>query len=213
MKQLRVIVASGYPVVCLGLRQLLEATAGIPVVGETDEGAAALHMVEQLAPDLLVLNPPLRGMTGVEVAQRLRTSRSRTRVLAFGHTVDDQAVFDLLDSGVLGYLLMDEEPEAIVAAVRGVARGEGGWLSRRVAERVARRACSAAEKGPGLLTPRQLEVARLITLGLDSRRIAGKLCITERTVKYHVGNIYSQLGISSRTEILLWGMRHGLAEN
>jgi len=211
MKHLRVVLASGYPIVRLGLRQLLEPTCNILVVGEAHDGAQMLHLVDQLAPDVLLLDPCLHGITGVEAVQRLGTSGSAARVLVLSHRADDECVFDLIDAGVLGYLLMDEEPEAILAAAYGVARGEGGWFSRRVTEKVARRA-PRDDGGLSLLTPRELEVARLMTLGLDNRRIAEKLCLRERTVKYHVGNVYSKLGVSSRSEVVLWGVRHGLVE-
>lgn len=199
------------PVVRLGLRRLLESTPDVLVVSEAGDGAQLLRLLAQPAVDVLLLDPHLRRISGVEVVRRLRASASSPRVLVLSHRADDECIFDLIDAGVLGCLLSDEVPEAILAAVHGVARGQGGWFSREVTERVAMRA-SNGDGGLGVLTPRELQVARLMSSGLRNRDIADKLCLSERTVKYHVTNIYSKLGVSSRSELVLWGVRHGLVE-
>lgn len=211
MEQLRVILASRYPIVRLGLRRLLESTPDIAVVAETGDGAQVLHLVRHLAPDALLLDPALDGIPGAEVVRRLQETVSPLRVLVVSHGADDEAMFELIDAGVQGYLLADEAPEAIVAAAHGVAQGESGWLSRRVIQKVMRRR-AVGDAGLDRLTPREREVARLMTAGLSNRQIAEKLCLGERTVKFHVSNIFDKLGLSSRSEVVLWGVRHGLVE-
>ncbi len=138
MKQYRVILAVASPVVRLGLSRLLERAPDILVVGEASDGASVLGMVERVTADVLLLDPDLGGMSGVEVAHLLHARESPLRMLVLSNRADDDCVLDLLEVGVLGYLLTSEPLDVIVSAVRGAARAEGGWLSRQVAERVLR---------------------------------------------------------------------------
>ncbi len=139
MKTIRVVLAEDHPVVREGIRTLLERAPDLVVVAEASDGQEALRLVEEMAPDVLLLDMEMPGLTGVEVARRLQAARSPVRILALSSHDDDQYIFGLLEAGAAGYLLKEEATEAIVAAVRGVARGEVGWLSRPVAQKVMRR--------------------------------------------------------------------------
>ena len=146
MKTIRVVLAEDHPVVREGIRTLLERALDLVVVAEASDGQEALRLVEEMAPDVLLLDMEMPGLTGVEVARRLQAARSPVRILALSSHDDDQYIFGLLEAGAAGYLLKEEAPEAIVAAVRGVARGEVGWLSRSVAQKVMRRMEGRAEE-------------------------------------------------------------------
>jgi DNA-binding NarL/FixJ family response regulator len=143
MRPIRVALADDHQVVRIGVRTMLEKAPDIVVVGEASDGAGALCLVAELAPDILLLDVEMPGMTGIEVARRLQASGSPVRVLALSAYDDAQYIAGLLASGAAGYLTKDEAIELIVDAVRGVARGEQGWLSARVRS-------SAGKAAPGV---------------------------------------------------------------
>lgn len=216
MEAIRVLLADDHPVVREGIRSLLERAPDIVVLAEVSDGAEALRLAEELAPDVLLLDMEMPGahpepaewVTGVEVARRLRAARSPVRVLALSAYDDEQYIFGLLDAGAAGYLLKDEAREAIVAAVRGVAQGEVGWLSRPVAEKVMRRMREETEEVCPL-TERELDILRLLAKGWTNARMAEELRISKRTVKFHVENLLGKLGVGNRTEAVVEGIRRG----
>ena len=206
---LRIVLADDHPVVRGGIRMLLEQEPDLTVVGEADNGIAALHLVATLTPDVLLLDMEMPGLKGLEVAQRLRDQEAAVRVLALSAYDDEQYIFGLLDSGAAGYLTKDEAPQTIVEAVRGVARGEGGWISRRVAEKLVRRRRYQQAVD---LTERERDVLHHIAQGLTNPQIAETLFIAEGTVKNHVSHIYDKLGVRTRAEAVAWAWQHGVAE-
>ena len=208
METIRVILADDHPVVREGIRSLLDKAPDITVVAEASDGAEALRLAEGLTPDVLLLDMEMPGVTGVEVARRLRAAGSPVRVLALSAYDDEQYIFGLLEAGAAGYLLKDEAREGLVAAVRGVARGEMGWLSRPVAEKVMRRVGKGTEEVCPL-TGRELDVLRLLAQGWTNARIAEELGVSERTVKFHMENLLGKLGVDSRTEAVVEGIRRG----
>ena len=190
--RIRVVLADDHPLLRLGLCTLLNATRDIAVVAEADNGEEALRLVARLNPDVLVLDMSMPGLSGDEAARRLKASGSPVRVLTLSAYLDDRFVFGAIDSGAAGYLLKDEAPSKLVEAVRGVAHGEGGWFSRRVAEKLAQRGHKARRSEEPLkepLTEREIEVLALLARGLDNVAIADALSLADGTVKNHVSNV------------------------
>jgi len=207
---LTVIVVDDHPVVRAGVRMVLDAAEGINVLAEGTTGADALRLVALHHPDVLVLDVNLPDINGVEVTRRLREQGETAAILVMTVHDDSRTVFGLLENGATGYVLKDEALETLERAVRAVARGES-WLSPTVARQVVKRAVGDVIAAPeSLLTPRELEVLRLLAQGLDNAAIAQQLVVTRRTVQNHVSNIYGKLNVASRTEAALYAIRHGL---
>jgi DNA-binding NarL/FixJ family response regulator len=205
---LRVVLTDDHPVVRSGIRALLEQAPDITVVGEADNGTDALRLVAALQPDVLLLDVQMPGLDGVEVARQLKASGSPTFVLALSAYDDEHFIRELLACGAAGYLTKDEAPDAIVEAVRGVARGEEGWFSRRAAARLA--AWSRSDNaGQPRLTEREADVLRLLSRGWSNNQIAEELFVTERTVRFHLRNIYDKIEVNSRGEAIAWALREG----
>jgi len=205
---IRVLLADDHPVVRSGIRAELDGAEGIEVVGEASSGDEALRLVEELRPDVLVLDVVMPGMDGVEATRLLQERHPELRILALSAYEDNEYVFGLLSAGAVGYVLKEEALDTVVEAIRAASRGET-WLSKRVEEKVVRRA-TGEEEVP--LTGRELEVLRLMAKGWSNQRIAKELSITERTVRFHVENILTKLGVRSRTEAVVEGVKRGLVK-
>ena len=208
-----IVIVDDHPIVRAGMRAILDSAADIDIVGEGENGADALRLVDELRPDVLALDVQLPDLNGLEVTRQLRAKGASTAVLILTVHNDPQTIFGLLESGAVGYVLKDEALETLVSAVRSAARGET-WLSPAVASQVVRRAvagsASDATEALSALTPREVEVLRLIARGLDNTAIAQELVLTKRTVQNHISNIYGKLNVASRTEAALLAIRRGL---
>ena len=208
-----VVIIDDHPIVRAGMRAILDSAGDIDILGEGVNGADALRLVNEHDPDVLALDVSLPDMNGVAVTRTLRQQGARTAILILTVHNDPQTIFGLLESGAVGYVLKDEALETLVNAVRAAARGET-WLSPAVARLVVRRAvagsASDATEALSALTPREVEVLRLIARGLDNTAIAQELVLTKRTVQNHISNIYGKLNVASRTEAVLLAIRNGL---
>jgi DNA-binding NarL/FixJ family response regulator len=136
MKTTRVVLADDHAAVRAGIRCILQSAPGIQVVGEARNGIEALHLIEEVSPDVILLDMEMPVLNGIEVARKLHASNSEVRVLALSAYDDKQYILELLANGAAGYLTKDEAPTYIVEAVRRVAEGEQGWFSRRAAKQV-----------------------------------------------------------------------------
>ncbi|MFZ2487303.1 MAG: response regulator transcription factor [Anaerolineae bacterium] len=205
---LRVLLVDDHPAFRMGLRLVLGQAADIVVVAEASTGADALALAQSLTPDVVVLDYQLPDLTGDAVARVLRARGLSCAVLALSAYTDEATVQRMVQAGALGYLVKEEAPAAIVDAVRAAARGEGRW-SAAVASKLA------ASHGavPGELTAREQDVVRLLARGWDNRRIARELHIGERTVRFHLRNIFDKIDAQSRTEAAVWAVHRGLAED
>jgi len=208
MTSVRVVIADDHPVMRDGIRNLLDKAIDIEVAGEASDGVEALRLVEELDPDVLLLDMELPGMKGVEVAQRLQASGAAVHILALSAYNDAEYIRGLLASGAAGYLLKEEIPETIVEAIRGVARGERGWVSRQVAAQMA--TWTQEETESTVLTRRELDVLRLVVEGKTNQEIGLALGISDKTVEKHLEGVFAKLGVASRVEAAVHAVREGL---
>ncbi len=215
MDPIRIVLADDHPAFREGVARRLDREAGMQVVGEASNGEAAIQLVNALNPDVLVLDLEMPGMSGVEVTLRLFQAKSRTQVLVLSAYEDEDYIFAVLDSGAAGYLTKQEPLATIVEAVRGIAVGESGWLSRRIAALFVKSNRSGHRGGNDLLqtlSHREREVLQRIAAGDSNKEIAERLFISESTVKKHANGIYGKLDVATRAQTIAWAWRNGVVE-
>jgi DNA-binding NarL/FixJ family response regulator len=211
-KQIRVILADDHAVVRQGIRRFLEEDAAIDVVAEASDGAEAVHLVEEHRPDVAVLDIRMPEVTGVEATRRIKARFPDTHVLVLTAYDDDPYVFALLEAGADGYVLKSASADQLVDAVHTVYSGESA-LSPEVASKVVqqatgRRPASAADQIEPL-TPREIDVLRLVAKGMTNREVGQELGISHRTVQGHLASIYDKLDANSRTEAVTEALKRG----
>ncbi|WP_188188654.1 response regulator [Nonomuraea sp. SYSU D8015] len=205
---IRVLIADDHPVVRQGLRTFLDLQDDITVVGEAGDGAQAVELVEQLGPDVLLLDLKMPVLDGHGALERL--AGSKTRVVVLTSVSDRGDVGPAMRAGAAGFLYKDVDPNALVQAVRAVHGGQV-LLAPEAAEAMLSRAADEAEvPAPVPLTDREREVLALIAAGRSNREIARSLAVAEKTVKTHVSNVLMKLGVQDRTQAALYAVRHGL---
>jgi len=209
MSDIRVLIVDDHPVVRTGIRNLLDPAIGISVVGEASTGSEALQMIESLQPQVVLLDMKLPDMSGIEVIKQIYETKSKSRVLGLSSYDDREFISQLLNYGASGYLLKEEVPEYIIDAVRGVAHGEAGWVSRKVAALLSQIFLKDKEDGTDL-TARELEVLRLVVDGKTNDQIGVSLGISVKTVENHLHAIFRKMGVVSRVEAAVMAVRESL---
>lgn len=209
MAEITVIIADDHPITRAGVKRFLEKAPEIKVVGEAEDGEKALLMTQELQPDVLLLDMEMPGMKGLEVAKALKDSDIPTRILALSTYDQKQYIFGLLANGAAGYLTKEEVPQTIVEAVRGVARGERGWVSRKVAAIISTWTQENGVEQPEL-TDREMDVLRGVVDGKTNQEIGYSLGISPKTVEKHLESIFGKLHVSSRVEAAVMAVRDSL---
>jgi len=199
MDKIRVMLADDHPVTRAGVRKFLSKAPDIEVIAEAENGTKALEMAKELQPDVLLLDIELPGIKGIEIARELQAAHSPIKILVLSSYDDKQFIFGLLGNGASGYLTKEEIPETIVEAVRGVARGEKGWVSRRVAAIMAAWT-QTDEVSSRSLTPREFDVLKWVVKGKTNQEIGVELGISQKTVEKHLESVFAKLKVTSRVE-------------
>ncbi|NOX63330.1 MAG: response regulator transcription factor [Chloroflexi bacterium] len=204
---IRVILADDHPIVRAGTRMWLARDGDVEIVGEAEDALQALGLAKGCGAEVLLLDARLPGMRTKALVEAVKKECSHLRILVLSAYKDADLVMGLLRAGVDGYLLKEEPPEAIAAGIKAVMQG-GRPLSGEI---VALLQTAALGEAPSVskrdlleeLTEREREVLLLMVEGASNAAIAQALFISERTVKFHVGNIYQKLGVKNRTEAVL----------
>jgi len=207
---LRVVIVDDHEVLRTGTQQVLETAPDISVVGQADDGERALSMVEELDPDVALLDIRLPDMDGIDLARRLSEHNPRTRIVILSAFDDDDYVRAALTAGVSGYLLKSMPGEELIAAVRSAGLGTtvlDPSLSARLARAPSR---LSGEDRSERLTIRERQVVRLVADGLANKTIAKRLEVSARTIEGHLNHVFAKLGVSSRTELVRYAVTHDL---
>jgi DNA-binding NarL/FixJ family response regulator len=215
VNELRLVLADDHDLFRTGLRNLL-ADQGLEIAGEASTGAEAVSLVRELAPDVVVMDLKMPGMTGVDATRQIASLAPLTRVVVLTISDEDEDVLDAIFAGACGYLLKDSSIEDLVAGVRAAAVGES-LISPAIAARVLKH-LRAAGAAAGELAPvrtelsdRELQVLKLLAGGKDNAEIAKELVISPKTVKNHISNILAKLQIENRIQAAVYAVRAGLA--
>lgn len=219
---IHVLLADDQPLVRAGLKMLLDAEPDIEVVGEVGDGQAAVDQVDQLHPDIVLMDVRMPGIDGVQATRILTADRPddgnhlvKVIILTTYHV--DEAVYAALRAGASGFLLKDAAPNDLVAAIRTVASGEA-WLAPRVARRLLSDFAARPDRhlpAPGVmqqLTPREREVLVLVAHGLSNTEIADHLVVGEATIKTHLGRVFMKLGLRDRAQAVTAAYQTGLVK-
>jgi DNA-binding NarL/FixJ family response regulator len=208
--RIRILVADDHPMLREGLVAVLGTQPDFEVVGEAADGSEAVRLAETLRPDVILLDLEMPGVDGVAALEELRDAGSTSRAIVFTAYDTDQRILGALRAGARGYLLKGASRTEIFDAIRTVHAG-GSLLEPGVTTRLLDQLRENSElREP--LTPRELEVLVLISEGLHNSEIAGRLFVTERTVKFHVSSILAKLGADNRTEAVAVAARRGLIQ-
>jgi DNA-binding NarL/FixJ family response regulator len=208
---IRILLADDHSMVRQGFRRILEAQQDIEIVGEASDGREAVALVEQLKPDVVVMDVAMPGLNGIEATRRISEVSPRTRVLALSMHKDGVYVREILRAGARGYLLKDAFDADLIAAVRAVARGEG-YIAPAVADSVLADYRQQVSDPIDLLTSREREVLQLIAEGKTNKEIAAHLNLSVYTVDAHRGRIMEKLNLHSTGELVRFALRKGLID-
>ena len=213
-EQPRVVLVDDHDLFRTGLVNLL-TEQGVHVVGEASRGEAAIRLVHDLAPDVVVMDLNLPGISGVDATREILAAAPRTRVVVLTISADDGDVVAAVLAGACGYLLKDSTIQQLVDGIRAAAEGES-LISPQVASKVlqiVRAQNAVVETTDALraeLSERELEVLKLIAIGKDNAEIARELFISPKTVKNHISNILMKLHIDNRIQAAVYAVRNGL---
>lgn len=203
-----IVIADDHEMVRRGLRMTMAAEADLVLLGEATTGKEAVRLVNELRPQVVLLDVQMPDLDGVAAAQAIRQAHPATAVVMLTSFAEDAQLYAALDAGVIGYLLKDISGDDLVAAIRGAVRGEP-QLHPSIALRLMRRRPTSAEPFAEL-TERERDVLKCLARGLSNKEIAQALFLTETTVKGYVSTVLSKLGVSDRTQAALIAVRHGL---
>jgi DNA-binding NarL/FixJ family response regulator len=210
---IRLVLADDQPLIRAGLRLVLDSEADLTIVAEVSDGAQAIRAARDHRPDLVLMDVRMPGVDGLAATVELRRGDDPTAVLILTTFDDDEVLWGSVHAGASGFVLKDSPADDLVRAIRVTAAG-GSWLDPRVTPRLLHRLrdtpTSQAVEELDRLTERELDVLRLMAQGATNNEIAESLFVSERTVKSHIGSIFTKLGARDRAAAIVLAFRAGL---
>ena len=211
---MRVLVAEDHALVRDGISSLLEA-AGFEVVGQAGDGIEALEAIDQLLPDLVLMDISMPGMDGLEALRQIKAAYPTVKVVMLTVSEEDEDLFAALRGGADGYLLKSLDTSSFVESLRKLEGGDKAIdpsAVSRIVEGYVELSRGSPQTEKDVLTPREIELLDLVAAGLSNKAIAQKLSVSENTVKYHIRQILHKLAVQNRTEAVTSAIRLGLIQ-
>jgi len=213
MSSINVLLAEDHVITRQGIRRLIEDEKGVKVIGEASDGEEAVQMTTDLKPDIIIMDIAMPKLNGIEATRQIKLISPRTAVLILSAYDDDEYVFALLKVGAAGYLLKNVSGDELTRAIRAVYKGEP-VLDPIVARKVMNYfklpgKARGMERPSEHLSNRETDILKLAARGMTNKDIADKLHLSNRTVEGHLRTIFNKLGVGSRTEAVLFGLRKG----
>ncbi len=210
MNRIKILLVEDHVVVRQGTRQLLEHELDLEVIGEAGDGEEAVRLTTQLKPDVVVMDVALPKMSGIEATREIKKRLPSVTVLVLTGYDNDEYIFSLLEIGAAGYLLKDTSGDELIKAIRAVYSGEPVLHPVVIRKLLGR---SLSQRGPTEpsepLSEREMEVLRLAAKGFTNKEIGDALFISVRTVQAHMRSIFNKLGVGSRSEAMVYGLKKG----
>jgi len=207
-QQIRVLVVEHKTILREGIGHLLHAEDDFTVAGMAEDGVTGLSMARELHPDVMVLELDLPKMSGLRVLELLDPASTSVRTLLFGASITPNTAIEALELGACGVLEHDRSATVLFKSIRSVAKGEY-WVERALVGALARQVRLSSK--PFGLTQRQREVLSLVVLGYSNKEIAARCRVSSDTIKHHVTSIFDKTGASTRVELAVFALHHGLA--
>jgi len=214
-EKIKVLIVDDHQVVRQGLRTFLELQDDILVIAEAGDGLAAVELVEQFKPDVVLMDLVMPRMDGISATQQIKSLAADVSVIALTSFTEDDKVFPAIQAGACGYLLKDVSPDDLVEAIRAAYHGEARLhpdITRKLMEQVAYPVSQTSQSQVEDLTDREMQVVRLVAQGYNNHDIAAELVISEKTVKTHVSNILSKVHLEDRTQLAIYAIKQGLVD-
>jgi DNA-binding NarL/FixJ family response regulator len=213
MQKIRILLADDHSMVREGLKQLLELEDDIEVIAQAGDGEETIEKIIEFTPDVVLLDINMPKMNGLEVLQYLKNNNMDANVLILTIHNEVEYLFKAVEIGVSGYVLKDSESDVLIKAIRSIYRGES-YIQPNMAALLFKKMNGDMDKitVSNKLTKRETQVLRLITEGLLNKEIAHKLCISEKTVKNHVSNIFKKIKVCDRTQAAVYAIKNNIVD-
>ncbi|WP_378950719.1 response regulator [Pelosinus sp. sgz500959] len=215
---IKIIIADDHVLLRQGIRNVLELEQDLQVIGEAGDGEQAVELAIELAPDILLLDINMPKMNGLEVIRKMAEEQKQVKIIVLTMHDDENYVIEVVKAGALGYLLKDIEPGLLVKAIRTVYEGESfiyPSLAKKLFFEINRQHMKALENAKVIerskedrLSYRELEVLEMVCKGMNNQEVAKSLFLSEKTVKNHLTNIFRKIGVTDRTQAVLYAIKN-----
>jgi len=213
MRKIKVVVADDHTILRQGIKALLDNQEGIEVVGEAKDGREAIKTIEELLPDVILMDIAMPGLNGLEATRRIKKKFPKTKVVVLTMHANEEYIFQILNAGADGYLVKETAFQDLISAINAVHKG-GAFMSPSISKKVMtdyiQRAQGEEKVGFDTLTTREREILQLVAEGNSNKKIAEALFISPKTVETHRAHIMDKLNIHDRAGLIKYAIRKGM---